>query len=50
LLAFGESLPHRPSHDGERATLERLAERVREVGATEVGVAVEARERGGDTA
>ena len=49
-LGFGETLPHRPSHDGERATLERLAERVREVGGTEVGVAVEARERGGDTA
>ena len=49
-LAFGETLPHRPSHDGERTTLERLAERVREVGGTEVGVAVETRERGGDTA
>lgn len=49
-LAFGETLAQRPRHDGERATLERLAERVREVGATEVGVAVEARERGGDTA
>jgi len=49
-LAFGETLPNRPSHDGERATLERLAERVREVGGTELGVAVEARERGGDTA
>jgi nicotinamide-nucleotide amidase len=49
-LALGETLPHRPSHDGERATLELLAERVREVGGTEVGVAVEARERGGDTA
>jgi nicotinamide-nucleotide amidase len=48
-LAFGETLLHRPSHDGERATLERLAERVREVGGTEVGVAVGARERGGDT-
>jgi nicotinamide-nucleotide amidase len=49
-LAFGETLLHRPSHGGERATLEQLAERVREVGGTEVGVAVEARERGGDTA
>jgi nicotinamide-nucleotide amidase len=54
-LAFGETLPHRPSHDSgratlERATLERLAERVREAGGTEVGLAVEARERGGDTA
>jgi nicotinamide-nucleotide amidase len=50
LLVFGETLPQRPSHDGERATLERLAERVREVAGTEVGLAVEARERGGDTA
>ena len=49
-LAFGETLPHRPRHDGERATLQRLAERARQVGGTEVGVAVEARERGGDTA
>ena len=49
-LTFGETLPNRPSHDGQRATLEGLAERVREVGGTEVGVAVEARERGGDTA
>jgi len=49
-LAFGETLPHRPRHDGERATLERLADRVREVGGTEVGLAVEIRERGGDTA
>jgi molybdenum cofactor synthesis domain-containing protein len=50
-LAFGESLLERPApHDGRRATLEYLAERVRELGGTEVGVAVEARERGGDTA
>jgi nicotinamide-nucleotide amidase len=49
-LALGQTLPRRPGHDGERATLERLAERVREVGASEVGLAVEARERGGDTA
>ena len=50
-LAFGESLLRRPEpHDGERVTLERLAEQVRELGACEVGVAVEARERGGDTA
>ena len=49
-LTFGETLPHRPRHDGEQATLEQLAERVRGVGGTEVGVAVEARERGGDTA
>jgi nicotinamide-nucleotide amidase len=49
-LAFGETLPHRPIQDDERAKLEWLAERVREVGGTEVGVAVESRERGGDTA
>jgi nicotinamide-nucleotide amidase len=51
LLAFGESLLERPApHDGNRATLEHLAERARELGGTEVGVAAEARERGGDTA
>jgi nicotinamide-nucleotide amidase len=49
-LAFGETLPHRPSHDGDRARLEQLAERTREIGKAEVGLAVEARERGGDTA
>ena len=50
-LAFGETLQARPaSHDGARATLEALAQRVREVGECEVGVAAEARERGGDTA
>ena len=50
-LAFAETLIERPSpHDGQRATLEHLAERVREVGGSEVGVAAEARERGGDTA
>ena len=50
-LAFGESLLHRPEpDDGQRATLEHLAERVRQRGGCEVGVAVEARERGGDTA
>jgi nicotinamide-nucleotide amidase len=50
-LAFGETLLERPEpHDGHRATLEHLAQRVRELGSTEVGVAVEARERGGDTA
>jgi len=50
-LAFTESLLERPApHDGRRATLEQLAERVREAGGTEVGVATEARERGGDTA
>jgi nicotinamide-nucleotide amidase len=50
-LAFGEALLTRPEpHDGHHATLEHLAERVRELGPAEVGVAVEARERGGDTA
>ena len=50
-LAFTESLLERPApHDGHRATLEHLAERVRELGGSEVGVATEARERGGDTA
>ena len=50
-LAFAESLTERPQpHDGHRATLEHLAERVRELGGSEVGVAAEARERGGDTA
>lgn len=50
-LAFGEALQARPApHDGQRATLEHLAERVRELGGSEVGVAVEARERSGDTA
>lgn len=50
-LTFGETLLERPHpHDGHRATLEHLAERVRELGSAEVGVAVEARERGGDTA
>ena len=49
-LAFGEALVERPPpHDGQRATLEHLAERVRELGKSEVGAAVEARERGGDT-
>jgi nicotinamide-nucleotide amidase len=50
-LAFTETLSERPvPHDGKRATLEHLAERVRELGGSEVGVATEARERGGDTA
>lgn len=55
-LVFGETLLVRPEpHDGHRATLEHLAQRVRELGRTElgiaeVGIAVEARERGGDTA
>ncbi|HXG25441.1 MAG TPA: molybdopterin-binding protein [Candidatus Binatia bacterium] len=50
-LAFGEVLGARPAaDDGERSTLERLAEHARELGGSEVGVAVEARPRGGDTA
>lgn len=50
-LAFGETLLERPEpHDGHRPTLEHLAERVRELGACEVGLAVDARERAGDTA
>jgi nicotinamide-nucleotide amidase len=50
-LSFGETLLARPEpHDGHRATLERLAQRVRELGPADVGLAVEARERGGDTA
>jgi nicotinamide-nucleotide amidase len=50
-LAFGESLTERPApHDGHRATLEHLAERGRQLGDSEVGLAVEARPRGGDTA
>jgi nicotinamide-nucleotide amidase len=50
-LAFAEALLARPEpHDGHRATLEHLAERVRQLGPADVGVAVEARERGGDTA
>ncbi|HJW22838.1 MAG TPA: molybdopterin-binding protein [Candidatus Limnocylindrales bacterium] len=50
-LRFGETLIERPApHDGHRATLEHLAERVRELSGAEVGLAVEGRERGGDTA
>jgi molybdenum cofactor synthesis domain-containing protein len=50
-LAFSEALLERPEpHDGQRATLEHLATRVRELGGSEVGIATEARERGGDTA
>ena len=50
-LAFAESLTERPApHDGHRTTLEHLAERARELGGSEMGVAAEARERGGDTA
>jgi nicotinamide-nucleotide amidase len=50
-LAFTESLLERPApHGGHRTTLEHLGQRVRELGDTEVGLASEARERGGDTA
>jgi nicotinamide-nucleotide amidase len=50
-LAFGETLTERPApHDGHPASLEHLAERVRELGDSEIGLAVEARPRGGDTA
>ena len=50
-LAFGETLLERPApHEGHRATLEHLAERVRELGGCQFGLAVDARERGGDTA
>lgn len=50
-LAFSETLLERPApHAGHRSTLEDLAGRVRELGGCEVGLAVEGRERGGDTA
>ena len=50
-LAFGEVLLERPApHGDDRPTLERLAERARELGGSDVGVAVEGRPRGGDTA
>src|SRR5207253_6485256 len=50
-LAFAEQLPHRPeAHDDHEATLEQLADRVRELGGGDVGLAVEARPRGSDTA
>jgi nicotinamide-nucleotide amidase len=50
-LAFGETLLERPApHDGHHASLEHLAERVRELGQCEVGLAADVRERGGDTA
>ncbi|HYN70705.1 MAG TPA: molybdopterin-binding protein [Candidatus Eisenbacteria bacterium] len=50
-LAFAEALGERPRpHDGQPATLEHLAGRVRELGGSEVGLAVEARPRRGDTA
>lgn len=50
-LAFAETLRERPAPDDDhRTSLEELAARVRELGGCEVGLAVEARERGGDTA
>jgi nicotinamide-nucleotide amidase len=50
-LAFGEVLPERPAAaNGSRTTLDELAEHVRATGGTQVGVAVEARPRSGDTA
>jgi len=50
-LAWGETLAKRPEgRERQRATLEELARRAGEQGGTEVGIAVEARERGGDTA
>ena len=50
-LAFGESLATRPSRTTDtEPRSEHLAERVRELGGADVGIAVEARERGGDTA
>jgi nicotinamide-nucleotide amidase len=49
-LRFAESLPARPlGGDGNRETLEALADRVRAASGSDVGLAVEARERGGDT-
>jgi nicotinamide-nucleotide amidase len=50
-LAFTESVLRRLQlHGSHRATLEDVAERARDLGDSEVGVAAEARERGGDTA
>jgi nicotinamide-nucleotide amidase len=50
-LAFAEQLTARPpAHEGHEASLERLAARVRELGTADVGLAVEARDRGSDTA
>jgi nicotinamide-nucleotide amidase len=49
-LAFAEALAERPPHDGHAATLEHLATRVRKLGGTETGLAVEGRPRRGDTA
>lgn len=50
-LSFAESLPARPpAHDGHPADPPRLAARARQLGMAEVGLAVEARPRRGDTA
>lgn len=50
-MAFAETVLERPAPDDDhRASLEDLAARVRDGGGCEVGLAVEARERGGDTA
>jgi nicotinamide-nucleotide amidase len=50
-LAFAESLATRPpAHDGHAADIAHLAARVRELGPADVGLAVEARARRGDTA
>jgi nicotinamide-nucleotide amidase len=50
-IAIGQTLPGRPAaQDGHRTPLLDVADRVREFGACEVGIAVEARERAGDTA
>jgi nicotinamide-nucleotide amidase len=50
-LAFAEALTERPApHDGQPADLDHLADRVRELGGCDVGLAVEAVARGGDLA
>ena len=50
-ITFAETLPHRPpAHDGHPADPLHLARRVRAAGGAEVGLAVEVRPRGGDTA
>lgn len=50
-LAFAESLQVRPaSHDGHDSDLEHLARRVRELGACELGLAIEVAPLGGDLA
>ncbi|HXI45676.1 MAG TPA: molybdopterin-binding protein [Candidatus Acidoferrales bacterium] len=50
-LAFAETLHERPaSHDGHPADPTHLAGRVRDVSGAEVGIAIEAKPRRGDTA